>query len=94
MPMQFKSIPLDGVQLKLDGETRRFKGYASTFNGNDEYGDTILPGAYTKTLKDFGLPKMFFGHNLNSPQGIHRFKKNSSNALIFGGNFFDTYVCI
>ena len=85
MTMQFKSIPLDGVQLKLDGETRRFKGYASTFNGNDEYGDTILPGAYAKTLKDFGLPKMFFGHKWDLPIGKWVSAEQDEKGLLVEG---------
>lgn len=69
MSVIYKSIPLTGVELKLEGETRKFKGYASTFNGNDSYGDTILPGAYKKTLATDGMPKMFFGHDWGLPIG-------------------------
>jgi len=32
------------------------KGYASVFNGVDTYGDTIIPGAYEKTLVDRERP--------------------------------------
>lgn len=70
MSMIFKSVPLSGVELKMfDGESRKFKGYASVFNGVDSYGDTILPGAYTETLAKDGLPKMFFGHDWGLPIG-------------------------
>ena len=65
----YKSLPLESVELKFDGDTRKFKGYASTFNGNDSYGDTILPGAYLKTLADNGMPKMFFAHDWGLPVG-------------------------
>lgn len=69
MSVIYKSIPLSGVELKLEGDSRKFKGYASTFNGNDSYGDTILPGAYMKTLAENGMPKMFFGHDWGLPIG-------------------------
>lgn len=69
MSMIYKNLPLSGVELKLEGESRKFSGYASVFNGTDSYGDTILPGAYTKTLAKDGMPKMFFGHNWDLPIG-------------------------
>ncbi len=49
--MELKSLGLEAVQFKFD-EAREgfFSGYASKFNGVDSYGDTILPGAYAKTL--------------------------------------------
>jgi HK97 family phage prohead protease len=45
-----KLAPIDALELKFDGEGR-FEGYASMFNGVDAYGDTIIPGAYKKTIK-------------------------------------------
>ena len=50
--MERKLAPLEAVEFKLD-EARKgfFAGYASVFGGVDSYGDTILPGAYKKTLK-------------------------------------------
>ncbi len=48
--MDRKLSPLDALELKFDGEGR-FEGYASMFNGVDAYGDTIIPGAYKKTIK-------------------------------------------
>lgn len=52
MTIEHKSLSLDAISLKFD-EARKgfFSGYASKFNGVDSYGDTILPGAYKKTLK-------------------------------------------
>lgn len=68
MKLNFKSVPLTGVELRFDEGGRRFKGYASTFNGNDSYGDTILPGAYQKTIAE-NMPKMFWGHDWDIPIG-------------------------
>ena len=69
MTIQYKDAPLSVVELKMDGGSRKFRGYASTFNGTDSYGDTILPGAYQQTLATNGMPKMFFGHKWDLPIG-------------------------
>ena len=61
--MPYKSLPIDEVQLKLEGDDTTFTGYASTFGNVDAGGDTILKGAYKETLKLHGLPKMFFNHD-------------------------------
>lgn len=58
-----KTLKLDNVSMKLDGETGRFAGYASVFGGVDSYGDTIIRGAYASTLRQNGKPKMFFNHD-------------------------------
>jgi len=50
--METKQLPLCGAQLKFDDNRPGFfSGYASAFNSVDSYGDTVLPGAYKKTLK-------------------------------------------
>ena len=61
--MEHKSITLDASQFKLEGDSRTFVGYASTFGNVDSYGDTIVKGAYKETLKRDGMPKMFFNHD-------------------------------
>lgn len=48
--MERKLEPINSLELKFGGEGR-FEGYASIFNGVDSYGDTIVPGAYKKTLR-------------------------------------------
>lgn len=58
-----KTLNLSDVDMKLDGDTGRFSGYASVFGGVDSYGDTIVRGAYASTLRNNGKPKMFFNHN-------------------------------
>ncbi len=58
-----KTLNLADVDMKLDGDTGRFSGYASVFGGVDSYGDTIVRGAYASTLRNNGKPKMFFNHN-------------------------------
>lgn len=57
-----KSLSLSECDIKMDGDTGKFAGYASVFGGVDSYGDTILKGAFETTLKRDGKPKMFYGH--------------------------------
>ena len=50
--MERKTLSLDAIEVKFDDEKRGvFSGYASKFGGVDSYGDTIVAGAYKKTLK-------------------------------------------
>lgn len=63
-----KTLKLDEVSLKMDGDTGKFSGYASVFGGVDSYGDTIVKGAFESALRS-GKPKMFFNHEWSMPIG-------------------------
>lgn len=64
MNMERKLIGLDLVEVKFNDEgAGTFEGYASVFGGVDSYGDTILPGAYKKTLRKRDRPvRMRWNH--------------------------------
>lgn len=67
MTTQFKAAPVFEIKA-LDDETGEFEGYGSTFGGEpDSYGDVIVKGAYTETLKAHKakgtMPKMFWQHD-------------------------------
>ena len=50
--MERKLFSLEAAEVKFSADKPGFfAGYASKFHGVDAYGDTILPGAYTKTLE-------------------------------------------
>lgn len=55
--MERKNLSLGEFEIKFD-EARKgfFSGYASKFNGVDSYGDTIVPGAYAKTVTNRERP--------------------------------------
>lgn len=56
--------PNENCDFKFDSsKTGVFEGYASKFGGVDSYGDTILKGAYEKTLKENRSPSMFVNHD-------------------------------
>lgn len=64
-----KTLQLSDCDIKLDGDTGKFGGYASVFGGVDSYGDTIVRGAFESTLRTNGKPKMFYGHVWDIPIG-------------------------
>lgn len=82
-----KTLSLSDVDLKVDGDTGRFAGYASVFNGVDSYGDTIQKGAFAETLSSNGIPKMFFNHNWDMPIGKYLIAQEDTNGLYVEGEF-------
>lgn len=79
-----KTLSLTEVSLKTQGDTGRFSGYASVFDGVDSYGDTILPGAFAATIKA-AAPKMFFNHEWGMPIGKWLATKEDSKGLFVEG---------
>jgi HK97 family phage prohead protease len=75
----------------LDDESGMFEGYASVFNGVDAYGDTILPGAYTKVIRAIKagqarMPKMLLNHNRWAlPIGKWTSIKEDDDGLLMDG---------
>lgn len=51
MQIEKKLLTNDSIELKFDADKGTFEGYASVFNGVDSYGDSIMEGAYSKTLQ-------------------------------------------
>src|SRR5574343_2968 len=82
-----KTLNLDLVDLKVDGDTGRFAGYASVFGGVDSYGDTIVKGAFESTLRNNGKPKMFYNHNWDMPIGKYATAKEDDHGLFVEGEF-------
>lgn len=80
-----KTLLLNNVDLKLEGDTGRFTGYASVFGGVDSYGDTIVKGAFESTLRLNGKPKMFFNHEWRMPIGKFLVAKEDDHGLFVEG---------
>ncbi len=80
-----KHLSLNDVLLKLSGDSGTFEGYASVFGGVDSYGDTILNGAFSSTLRQNGLPKMFYGHDWSMPIGKWVSAKEDEKGLYVKG---------
>lgn len=81
-----KTLSLSDVQLKVDGDSGRFSGYASTFGNLDAQGDILLRGAFESSLRTHGKPKMFFNHNWDGlPIGRWDVTKEDDKGLFVEG---------
>ena len=80
-----KTLSLSDVNLKMEGDTGKFCGYASVFGGVDSYGDTILRGAFESTLRMNGKPKMFFNHSWDMPIGKWTVAREDEKGLYVEG---------
>ncbi|MCC0809056.1 HK97 family phage prohead protease [Methylobacterium sp. W2] len=82
--MEYKFTALDDVEVAAD--TRTIKGYASVFGDVDSYGDTIVKGAYSATIKanKTGLP-MLWQHNTDNLIGRWTSLKEDDKGLIVEG---------
>ena len=86
--MYKKDISLDECQIKLSNNSGTFTGYASVFDGVDSYKDTILKGAFAKTLIERNRPPlMLFGHDPSKVIGKWIGLSEDSNGLIVKGEF-------
>ena len=79
-----KTLKFDDVALKMQGDNGTFEGYASKWDGLDSYGDTILKGAFSDTLKAAN-PKMFFNHQWDMPIGKWTSAEEDSTGLYVKG---------
>lgn len=82
-----KTINITDAEIKVDGDTGRFMGYASVFGGVDVYGDTIIKGAFESTLRNHGKPKMFYNHDWDMPIGKYPVAKEDEKGLFVEGEF-------
>jgi hypothetical protein len=80
-----KTLNIAAADLKVDGETGRFSGYASVFGGVDAYGDTIVKGAFESTLRNHGKPKLFYNHDWHMPVGKYTVAKEDGHGLYVEG---------
>lgn len=80
-----KLLQLSNCDIKLDGDTGKFSGYASVFGGVDSYGDTIIKGAFESTLRNNGKPKMFYGHVWDMPVGKWTVAREDDHGLYVEG---------
>lgn len=56
---EFKSFP---AEFKADGEEGRFRAVVSVFGNVDRGGDRMVKGAFARTLKERGLPPVYWNH--------------------------------
>jgi hypothetical protein len=86
-----------GEVTEVDFEKRIVTGYAAKFGNIDLHGDMIMPGAFTKTIKERGVDgknEIWFLHDHDSskPLGKPQVLKEDSFGLYFEAKIVDTEV--
>ncbi|MGZ8339135.1 MAG: HK97 family phage prohead protease [Telluria sp.] len=76
-----KTLPFGETEFKFAEDSGQFKGYASVFGGVDSYRDTIIKGAYLDTLREHGIPKMFYNHVWDMPIGKYTLVDEDTKGL-------------
>jgi hypothetical protein len=84
--MQLLANPLSRCNLKFaSNEKGEFEGYASVFNSDDAVNDTILPGAFSKSLSSGGAA-MFINHDHKQiPVGTWKSLREDEKGLVAVG---------
>ena len=89
--MEFKTLRLSDAQIKFASDKPSFTGYASKFGGVDDYGDTILPGAFTKAVAvTGGEVKMYLNHGWlrrELPVGKMFVEQDDTGLFVKGAEF-------
>ena len=78
--------------LKVMDAAGEFTGYASVFNVQDSVGDTILPGAFTKSLREWRdsgrTPPLLLQHSTDQVIGKWLDLKEDARGLLGRGKLF------
>jgi len=95
--MRDYKIKSEGEITDIDVEKRIVTGYAAKFGNIDLHGDMIMPGAFTKTIKERGVNgknEIWFLHDHDSskPLGKPSVLKEDSNGLYFEAKIVDTEI--
>ena len=75
------------LDVKEVDQKGTFTGYAAVFNNEDRGGDIIMPGAFTKSLRERPAErvKMLFGHDRTQPVGKWISFKEDAKGLLGTG---------
>src|SRR5471030_1015465 len=95
--MQTRGKPMPMIKQRLDvplkiksvADSGEFEGYGSVFGVKDSYGDIVIPGAFSKSLQNWGgkggFPAMLWQHQMNEPIGVYTDMKEDDNGLYLKG---------
>jgi len=84
-----KNISSPSLIKDVDGKKGIITGYGSVFNNDDCYGDTIIPGAFTKTIAERGpqsaQPRIKYlrNHNVYEPIGVLNVLQEDQKGLYY-----------
>ena len=75
--------------IKSTSDDGHIEGYASVFNVKDEQGETVLPGAFKKSIesamKTGKMPKMLWQHDARKPIGVWEDMYEDDHGLVVKG---------
>lgn len=82
-----KTASFDFKQINEEGE---FEGYASRFDVEDDFGDTVKPGAFSETLRKKGIAgiKLLAHHDRREIIGVWNELKEDKIGLFARGSLF------
>ena len=75
--MEIRALVAEDMEFRAEGDGMTFRGYAAKFNAWSEplpFRETILPGAFTRTLRSRNEIKAFVNHDTNMVIGSTRAK--------------------
>jgi HK97 family phage prohead protease len=84
-----KTISSPSLIKDIDGKKGIITGYGSVFNNEDSDGDTIIPGAFTKTIAERGpqstQPRIKYlrNHNVYEPVGVLNVLREDQKGLYY-----------
>jgi HK97 family phage prohead protease len=92
-PLERKSLQFSEFKFVEEGDAEgTFEGYLSVFGNVDHDDDVVLPGAFKRTLKEWGeknlMPAMFWGHNTDEPIGEWMKMKEDEHGLHVKGRLW------
>lgn len=83
---EYLSVPFEVKAFQdEDPDFFYFEGYASTFGNADSYDDIVVPGAFTKTLKNNPDFKLLWQHSMWEPIGMPTMAMEDSKGLFIKG---------
>lgn len=73
------------AEIKADNDSGKITGYASVYDVVDSYGEIVQKGAFSRSLKEYGLPSMLLQHNPSDVIGLWTKATEDTNGLILEG---------
>ena len=71
-------------EVKEISDEGAFSGYLSVFDVEDTYGDTVVKGAFKRTLKNKKEFPFLWSHSVDDPIGVFTGKEDQTGLLISG----------
>ena len=90
---EIKAVACSYKALEAD---RTFEGYGSVFGVIDSYGDVVMPGAFTQTIRKAEalgrMPAMLWQHDPSQVIGVWRSMREDAHGLHVVGELADTQL--